>query len=139
MSFRWFQSEFPDDCGEPGQYLCWTLALYRSSQEEEAVTKALQTALLNLYTIPHLLNEPVDELDIWLGSSDEWPDYVLQIPPEYFRLWEDGEREWARHVYSTPGFKKVLIRWIEIHAELKDLAPGSRRSALVDEAYSLRG
>ena len=22
-SFDWFVEEFPDDCGEPGQYLCW--------------------------------------------------------------------------------------------------------------------
>ena len=138
-SFRWFQSEFPDDCGEPGQYLCWTLALHRSAQEDEAISKLRQTALLNLYVVPHLLNEPACDLGIWLGSSHAWPEYVQQIPPEYFQLWEDTEREWARSIYTSPGFRKVVNRWIEIHVELKNLAPGVKRSALVDEASSLRG
>lgn len=47
-SFRWFEEEFPDDCGEPGQYLCWTLALYHSGNEGAAAHKLRQTMLMNV-------------------------------------------------------------------------------------------
>jgi hypothetical protein len=47
-SFAWFAKTFPDDIGEPGQYLCWTLALYRSGSPEKAADKLLQTALRTL-------------------------------------------------------------------------------------------
>ena len=53
-SFEWFEETFPDDIGEPFQYLCWTLALYRSGNREAATRKLRQTMLSNLYLVPHL-------------------------------------------------------------------------------------
>ena len=41
-SFKWFEEEFPDDCGDPGQGLCWALALYHSGQKEAAARKLRQ-------------------------------------------------------------------------------------------------
>jgi tetratricopeptide (TPR) repeat protein len=38
-SFAWFAKSFPDDMGEPFQYLCWSLALYRSGKLKEATQK----------------------------------------------------------------------------------------------------
>ncbi len=138
-SFKWFEAEFPDDTGEPGHYLCWTLALHRASVEEDAVEKLKQTALLNLNVLPNLLGKPAqDHSDLWLGSNDEWPEYVELIPTEYFQLWSKSEREWARSISSSPGFVAIIDRWIEIHAELKDLPRGKRRTHLVNEAWSLR-
>ena len=32
-AFQWFAREFPDDVGEPGHLLCWSLALYRAGNE----------------------------------------------------------------------------------------------------------
>ena len=64
-SFQWFDSEFPDDSGEPGHFLCWSLALHRAGNEIAAARKLRQTMLSNLYLLPHLLGSPVAELDIW--------------------------------------------------------------------------
>jgi hypothetical protein len=61
-SFEWFEKTFPDDIGEPFQYLCWTLALYRSGDLEAAARKLRQTMLSNLYLIPHLLGSEQEEL-----------------------------------------------------------------------------
>ena len=33
-SYQWFEENCPDDIGEPFQYLCWALALYRSGNEK---------------------------------------------------------------------------------------------------------
>ena len=41
--------------GEPLDYLCWSLALYRAGDLEAAAKKLLQTMLRNLYLLPALL------------------------------------------------------------------------------------
>jgi len=53
-SFAWFEQACPDDTGEPFQYLCWSLALYRSGKLEAASKKLRRTMLMNLYLLPHL-------------------------------------------------------------------------------------
>ncbi len=136
-SFNWFDSEFPDDCGEPGQYLCWTLALHRASRQNEAAKKLRQTALLNLYIIPRLLGGEIEELDMWHGSSDERPSYLQYVPDEFFSIWKENELEWASCLYRSPEFEAVLTRYVEIHRELKHTPPGPKRSRLVDEAWSM--
>jgi hypothetical protein len=56
-SYEWYEREFPDDCGDPMQYLCWSLALYWGGDKESARKKLSQTMLQNLYLMPYLLGE----------------------------------------------------------------------------------
>jgi hypothetical protein len=136
-SFRWFEEEFPDSLGEPGHHLCWTLALYRSGNEEAAAHKLRQTMLLNLYLIPQLLGRKMERIDMWHGSSDAEPRHVQEIPPEFFSLWDDAELQWAKRLYDSQAFKSVAARYTEIHRELLHTPPGPRRTQLVREAFSL--
>ncbi len=57
-AFQWFEKEFPDDVGEPGHFLCWTLALHRAGNEVGAAKKLRQTMFSNLYLVPRLLGSP---------------------------------------------------------------------------------
>jgi hypothetical protein len=138
-AFQWFEKEFSDDAGEPGHLLCWSLALYRAGNEVGAAKKLRQVMLSNLYILPHLLGSPIDELDIWHGSSDEESDYVEWIPEAYFRLWTEAEREWAAGLYRSSGFQSIRARYIEISRLLATTPPGPERSRLVKEMYELRG
>jgi hypothetical protein len=138
-AFRWFEKEFPDDSGEPGHHLCWSLALYRSGNEIGAAKKLRQTMLSNLYLVPHLLGSPIAELDIWHGSSDAEPSHAEYVPEAYLQLWTDAERKWAAHLYESPGFTSVRARYIEISAALANTPPGPVRSRLVDEMSELEG
>ena len=137
-SFRWFEEEFPDDCGEPGQYLCWTLALYRSGNERAAAHKLRQTMLMNLYLIPRLLGQKEETIDMWHGSSDEEPGYLEEIPSEFFSLWDENALQWAAELCDSQEFKTVASRYIGIHRELLNLPPGPKRTRLVREAFSLK-
>ncbi len=138
-AFAWFEEEFPDDTGEPGHSLCWTLALHRASRASEAVERLKQTALLNLYVLPRLLGAPRPQLSgVWLGSNQEWPEYADFIPDAFFELWDENAREWARATAGTSGFTAVIDRWIQIHEDLNELPRGAKRSRLVDEAEALR-
>jgi hypothetical protein len=85
-----------------------------------------------------LLGSPVDQLDIWHGSSDAEPSYVEYAPEAYLELWTEAEREWASHLYHSPGFQSVRARYIEISKALDTTPPGPERSRLVEEMYELK-
>ena len=136
--FRWFEAEFPDDCGEPGHHLCWALALHRCGDHEGAARKLRQTMLMNLYLIPYLLGQKVERIEMWHGSSDAEPAYLEDIPFEFFSLWDDGARQWAAKLYRSEPFMAVLSRYIEIHRQLLNMLSGPKRTRLVTEAFSLK-
>ena len=51
-SFDWYVDAFPDDGGEPYQYLTWALALFRGGRRPEAVRTLCHTMPLNVYLVP---------------------------------------------------------------------------------------
>ena len=136
-AFQWFDREFPDDVGEPGHLLCWTLALHRAGNEVGAAKKLRKTMLSNLHLVPHLLGLPIAEVSIWHGSSDAEPGYIEFIPEAYFQLWTEAERKWASRLYHTPGFTSVRARYIEISRALDTTPPGPVRNRLVEEMSEL--
>ena len=137
VAFEWFEKEFSDDVGEPGHFLCWSLALHRAGNEIGAARKLRQTMLSNLYLVPRLLGSPIAELDIWHGSSDAEPSYAEHIHEPYLQIWSDAEREWASGLYFSPGFRSVRERYIEISRLLATTRPGPARSRLVKEMHKL--
>ncbi len=136
-AFEWFEKEFPDDIGVPDHFLCWSLALHRAGNEIGAARKLRQTMFSNLYLVPHLLESPVDELDIWHGSNYAEPSYVEHVPEAYLQFWTEAEREWASGLYQSPGFRSVRERYIEISRLLATTRPGPERSRLVKEMHEL--
>jgi hypothetical protein len=136
-SYAWFEKQFPDDGGEPGNDLCWALVLYRIGSQEAAERKLRQVMLRNLYLLPQLLGVPRKPLAIWHGSNWAEADYLACIPPEYWDLWDAAALEWVRRLYESEAFRKAESRYIAIYKELRTLPPGPRRSALVHEARLL--
>jgi hypothetical protein len=111
-SFVWFAKTFPDDSGDPLHLLCWTLALYRSGDQEQASAKLRQTMLSNLYLIPRLLGVEQDEIDMWHGSNLSEKGYIEAFPDELFALWEPAALYWAAHTYSSDPMRRVRKRYI---------------------------
>jgi tetratricopeptide (TPR) repeat protein len=137
-SFDWYEGAYPDDGGEPYQYLTWALALFRSGRKEEAATKLYQTMLENLYLVPHLLEQNPQPLAIWHGSNLEWLEYADAVPNELLSLWDDAALQWAQEVSRHPAVVERVARYVAIHRELKTEPRGPRRSALVDESFALK-
>ena len=136
-AFEWFGQEFDDDVGMPDHSLCWSLALHRAGNEIGAARKLRQAMLSNVYLVPHLLGEPISELDMWHGSSDAEPSFVEHIHGPYLALWTDEEKEWASRLYESPGFRSARERYIEISRLLDGTRPGPERSRLVKEMHEL--
>ena len=137
-SFEWYEDTYPDDGGEPYQYLTWALALFRGDRRQEAFNKLYQTMLMNLYLVPFLLGRNPQRLDIWHGSNFEWIEYAVEIPQELLSLWDDVALQWAREVSEHPDVIEKITRFVAIHRELNIEPPGPRRSALVDESFALK-
>ena len=94
-SFDWYVEAYPDDGGEPYQYLTWALALFRGGRRPEAVHKLYQTMLKNVYLVPFVLGHEPRRLDIWHGSNWEWLEYAAEVPQELLSLWDDVALRWA--------------------------------------------
>jgi hypothetical protein len=137
-SFDWYQAAYPDDGGEPYQYLTWALALFRGGRRQEAFNKLYQTMLENLYLVPFLLGRNPQPLDIWHGSNFEWIEYAFELPQELLDLWDDVALQWARDVSEHPAVVEKVARYVAIHRELESEPRGPRRAALVDEAFALK-
>ena len=135
-SFDWYEKAYPDDGGEPYQYLTWALALFRGDRWQEAFNKLYQTMLENLYLVPFLLGRNPQPLDIWHGSNLGWIEYAVEIPRELLSLWDDVALQWAREVSKNPVVVEKVARYVAIHRELKSEPRGPRRTALVNEAFA---
>jgi tetratricopeptide (TPR) repeat protein len=137
-SFDWYEEAYPDDSGEPYQYLTWALVLFRGGRRQEAFTKLYQTMLENLYLVTFLLDQNPRRLDVWHGSNMEWIEYAVAVPKELLGLWDDIDLQWAREVSEHPAVAQNVARYVAFHRELKSEPPGPRRSALVRESFALK-
>lgn len=137
-SFKWFESTFQDDVGEPFHYLCWTLTLLRKEKFEAARRKLIQTMFSNLYIIPYLLGKKLRKHNIWHGSSWAEKEYIDEVPNKFLRLWNSEELIWAEKVYNESKIKQVRKKYISILRKLKDEKPGPRRNQLVNEEIMLQ-
>ncbi len=138
QSFAWYEETFPDDTGHPMQFLCWTLALYRSGQLEAAKQKLRQTMLSNLYFIPRLLGIEQQDLDVSHGENVNEIFELEDTPPEIFALWDKAALQWAHETYNSPELRQVHGRYVDIRRQLKTESRGPKRTQLVDEAFELR-
>jgi tetratricopeptide (TPR) repeat protein len=137
-SFKWFETTFPDDSGEPGFWLCWALALYRAGKTEAALAKLPVAMLSNLYLIPYLIGQPQPEYDIRHQSNWEEADYLAYIPPELFDLWDEPARQWVAAQYHGPELTALREHYLELEQQLSDTPVGPERTALVKELSRLR-
>ena len=136
-SFTWFQRMFPDDIGEPFHYLCWTLALYRAGESEDAAKKLAQTWFGNVYLVSRLLGVEQQKLDIRHGTNWELPEYVADGPLELLDLWDEDALVWAREVYDQAWFNRVRSQYLEIARRLETEPVGPERNRLVNEKFQL--
>ena len=133
--YAWFEKNFPDDTGEPFQYLAWTLALYRSGDLDAARKKLIETMFQNLYIIPCLVGVALPPTDIDFTTNWEYPDY--HFPKGHQEIWNAEAVNWARAVYQSPLIQDALAKEIELRRKLKNERPGPERIRLLKEIRQL--
>lgn len=135
--YKWFKRVFPDDCGEPGQYLSWTYALYKSGDLKKAFNKFLQTLLMNPYVITRILKIDFTLPFKWSNNmmSEEWAGY---IPDEIYNLWNDEDVAWLSESYNREETHDVFKQYCDIEKQLENEPVGPKRSKLVKKLFALR-
>jgi hypothetical protein len=136
-SYEWFEKTFPDDVGEPLQYLCWAITLLRKDDINAASNKLIETMLKNLYLIPHMLDINPERLDIWHGSNYEDIEYLSYLPPIAMELCTEEELDWVSRQYNSEKFTAIRERYIDIQRQLKTEPRGPKRTELVERASKL--
>lgn len=133
----WYETEFPDDMGEPVQKLCWALSLYRMQKLEEARVKLAELMISNVYFIPFLLKQSVEELDMLHNSNFESIDHIKNIPEAVKTNITEPELDWLMELYRSFEFRLIKQRHVEICEGLKYSKEESQRERLVEEAETL--
>lgn len=133
----WYSKEFPDDTGEPIQKFCWSLLQHRMGKSNEARYMLAETMLTNLYLIPNVLGEKVQEYDMWHSSNFAEIDYADELPPEVRRTITDAEIKWLRELYESFEFRRIRKRFVEIFHSLKHERSYDARRKLLDESRDL--
>ena len=116
--YSWYETEFPDDIGEPISSLYWALCEYRSGDIQRAILQLKTTMLSNLYLLPHLFHEPLHVLDIWHSTNMEEKSY-LHDAEEYLNEPNDNERQWIKTLYNEKSFVVLREKYVKVFNSLK--------------------
>ncbi len=137
-SFNLFQRRFPDDAGQPFQYLTWILALYKKGKVKKAETKLMQTMLINLYLVPYIFGDDINKYNFRHFLNSETKEILAYLPDEYANLWDKEAKEWAKSVYYGNDATVLREKYIKLNTLLSNEPVGPRRSELVKEIYNLK-
>lgn len=135
---RWFDKNFPDDCGFPDFLFEWTIILFKTGKIKEAEKKAFQTFCGNTYLFDKYFGRTIIPVDKWEGSNLAAPAFTGYI--EYSsKQTELGDfSEWLHTFISTQDFVNRSNKYIDIQTRLKTEHDVETRHYLVEAASQLR-
>jgi tetratricopeptide (TPR) repeat protein len=136
--FEWFEKTFPDDIGDPYQYLCWILVLYKVGDQVKAREKVFQTMFMNLYLIPCVLGIDQPNLPIWHGSNLAEKLYALECPKELIKLWDIDARNYLNKVWFHPETEKIRIQYISLLKDLNKEDDRDKRGNILNKIRELK-
>jgi hypothetical protein len=135
--FKWFDKNFPDDCGYPIFLFEWTITLFKTGNIKAAEKKALQTFISNAYLIDKFLVKEVLYLDKNESSSWELPGMIEKLKYSNTQTELQDFADWLSKFVTSEQFYKVANEFIEIKRKLKTEPVGPKRSLLVSRSSSL--
>lgn len=133
----WYNEEFSDDIGEPGQILCCAVGLNRLNRASEAKKTLANLMTTNLYLIPQLLGESAKKIDIWHSSNYADISYFDELPEDLISLITDQDRTWIKECHDSFEFRRIRDRYIEIYRALDNERDLESRKKLLNESRSL--
>jgi tetratricopeptide (TPR) repeat protein len=135
---EWFEKTFPDDIGDPYQYLCWILVLYKVGDQVKTREKVFQTMFMNLYLIPFILGIDQPNLPIWHGSNLAEKLYALECPKELIKLWDTEARNFLNEVWFNPETEKIRNQYILLLKELNTENDRDKRGGIIKKIRDLK-
>lgn len=132
--FRWFEKEFPDDCGFPFFDLFWSFTYFKNKREKDAIRLAYKTAFSNIYVIDLLCKNTITIIDA-SGSGDF--DYAKQLIEWCEKFLTRDFKEWICRLNETEEFKANMSKFISIQKLIDDESLSESRPDLLEESEKL--
>lgn len=132
--FTWFESEFPEDVGDPMFLLCWAIAARQSGPEEQARRRFHLAMLSNLYLVPQLIGEPIAEINMWHSSSWHQSDYLFDVE-EWLSDIPTELVPWLAAEYHTTDAAQLRGEYIKTFRALQSEKAVSQRKNILQTWY----
>ena len=135
---RWFNKNFPDDCGFPEFLFEWTIILYQSGKITEAKAKAFKTFCSNTYLFDKFYGRPVVPVDKEEGSNLEQPEFTA-----YFDYSSEDPNlgdfsEWLSNLIESEDFRTRCDSYVAVQKRLKHETDREMRQYLIRHAWQLK-
>lgn len=134
---KWFDKNFPDDCGFPEFLFDWTIILFKTGKTKEAEQKAFQTFCANPYWFDKFFCRPITPLDIWHSSNLTRPEYTAVLEYSNTQLNLIDFSEWLAKFILTADFIHRSNKYVDIFKRLKTESDKEMRHYLVKQAFQL--
>jgi len=136
--FRWFDKNFPDDCGFPSTLLIWSKALFERGKLKEAKLKLMEMGITNIYLIPILLNLDLETQNMPIRNSSMGYDWAMEDAKHLQHLMTENFTNWLHEFYPSSEYQVVIEYYIELSLKLDETKPTSERRLIIDEMSTLR-
>ncbi len=134
---KWFEKNFPDDCGFPGFLFEWTIILFKTDNLKKAEKKAFETFCSNTYLFDKFFGRPITPVDKYEGSNLESLFFTNHF--DYI----SGQTEladfsnWLKLFIADEKFINLSTKYVDIHKRLKTEQDYKTRHYLVRQASQL--
>jgi hypothetical protein len=134
---RWFDRNFPDDCGFPIFLFEWTIILFKTSKFKAAERKAFQTFCSNTYLFDKFFGL-TSTTQLKLENSN-WERSTLTDQLIYANNQPDHTdfANWLREFIATEKFANLSTKFIAIQKCLQTESDLKMRSYLVNQSAQL--
>lgn len=135
--FRWFDKNFPTDCGSSFFHFEWAITLIKTRHHKEAEKKIVDSFMSNTYIINAFLGRELVEYGI--TENAEWNRQNVLDNFQYSAKMEEltDFTAWLTGFLESKNFQKYTNEFIEIEKMLETEPLGPKRSRLVDRKFSL--
>lgn len=135
--FKWFNKNFPDDCGFPLFLFEWALTLFKAGDLKNAEMKALNTFFSNPYLFDKFLGKAFLKLDLNIGFNNDPAELT-----KYFEYSKDQPdlhdfAVWLNEFLTSDRFNKISNEYFDIERKLRTEPTGPKRTELVERMYGI--
>ena len=131
--FRWFNKNFPNDCGMPNFLLEWTITLFKYGKLKDAEKKAYKTFFSNIYIFDIFFEREIIKLNVSEFSnlsSIEFANY-LSYTCKQENLKDFAE--WLQNIENSEKFQAVKKSFIDLNIKLNSENRHEKRIEILEQ------
>jgi len=135
---KWFDNNFPDDCGDPLLSLNWAVAFHASGLIDDCKIFTIDTAFKNVYLHGLLIGRPIEHINKSELSNSDWLDFAQEILDDCKKVTTQQYILWLSSFVDSAEYQEPLNKFIALNKLLKDETDRTKRVYLLDHIRALK-